>query len=179
MRIRKFSSGATLYPLLWGFLSVSNISAQVTVWTHHNDNIRTGANLNETQLTVSNVNVNSFGKLFSYSVDASIYAQPLYIPNVAIASKGTHNVVYVATMNDSVYAFDADANVGSPLWLVNFTNPGAGITAIPGTDIQTASNVSGTVGIMGTPVIDTVAGTMYLVARTKENGTYVQRLHAL
>jgi hypothetical protein len=123
-----------------------------------------------------------FGKIFSYPVDASIYAQPLYMPSVNIPGKGVHNVVYVATMNDSVYAFDADSNAGlsaSPLWQVNFTDPVAGITAVPGTDIQTAPNVSGPVGIMGTPVIDQSSGSMYLVARTKENGSYVQRLHAL
>ena len=179
--IRKLevSTPSVLRPLLWGMLSVCTLSAQVSVWTHHNDNFRTGANLSETQLTTSNVTASSFGKLFSYSVDASIYAQPLYMPNIPIAGKGTHNVVYVATMNDSVYAFDADANAGAPLWFVNYTNPSAGITAIPQNDIQSKPNVSGTIGIMGTPVIDMTARTMYLVARTKENGSYVERLHAL
>ncbi len=158
------------------------LNAQVSVWTHHNDNSRTGANLNETQLNTTNVKTGTFGKLFSQTVDASIYAQPLYLQNISIPGKGTHNVVYVATMNDSVYAFDADNNAGanaSPLWSVNFTNPTAGITAVPGTDIQTSPNVSGPVGILSTPVIDQSSGTMYLIARTKENGAYFHRLHAL
>src|SRR6266568_7084483 len=87
--------------------------SQVNVWTHRYDNARTGANLAETQLNTSNVNPNLFGKLFSYAVDADIYTQPLVISNVAIAGKGTHNVVYVATNNNSVYAFDADNNLGA------------------------------------------------------------------
>jgi hypothetical protein len=178
MRAR-FLSSNKFFPILCSFFSLCHLSAQVSVWTHHNDNYRSGANLNEIQLNTSTVNANSFGKLFSYSVDASVYAQPLYLSNISIPGKGTRNVLYVATMNDSVYAFDADTNVGGPLWFVNFTNPSAGITAIPGTDIQTAPNVSGSVGILGTPVIDTAAGTIFLVARTKENGAYVQRLHAL
>src|SRR4051794_30491473 len=74
---------------LWG---------QVSLWTNHNDNARTGANLNETQLTTATVNVGNFGKLYSYTVDGSVYAQPLYLPNVPIPGKGTHNVLYVATM---------------------------------------------------------------------------------
>jgi hypothetical protein len=160
--------------------------AQVSVWTHHNNNQRTGANLNETVLNTSNVNVNQFGRLFSQSVDADMYGQPLVVPGVNIPGKGAHNVVYVATQNDSVYAFDADSNAGTnaqPLWKVNFTNAAAGITAVPAVDV-TASNSGnirrpGPIGIMGTPVIDLSTGTMYLVARTKENGSYFQRLHAL
>jgi len=154
------------------------LDAQVRVWTNHNDNARTGANLSEKLLTPSTVNVNSFGKLFSHVVDGSIFAQPLYLPNVVIPGKGVHNVVYVATMNDSVYAFDADTNEMTnavPLWHVNFTNSTAGTTAVP-TDNP---KVDGTLGILGTPVIDESTGTMYLVARTLENGEYVQRLHAL
>ena len=156
--------------------------AQVSVLTYHNDNFRTGTNLNEVQLSTSNVGINTFGMSFSYPVDASIYAQPLYVPSVNIPGKGAHNVVYVATMNDSVYAFDADSNAGSnaePLWYVNFTDPAAGITAVNSVDIEHSPNVSGPVGIMGTPVIDPTSATIYLVARTVESGSYVQRLHAL
>jgi hypothetical protein len=167
-------------------LCAATAHAQVSVWTHHNDNRRTGANLNETVLNTTNVNVGQFGQLFSYVVDADVYAQPLVVPGVTIPGKGVHNVVYVATQNDSVYAFDADSNAGNnaqPLWQVNFTNPAAGITPVPAVDV-TASNSGnirrpGPIGIMGTPVIDLSTGTMYLVARTKENGAYFQRLHAL
>ena len=178
--IRKFAG--TLY-LLAFLLIPAESRAQVSVWTNHNDNARTGANLNETILNTSNVNVNQFGKLFAYSVDASVYSQPLYIPNVAISGVGTRNVLYIATMNDSVYAFDADATTASqPLWMVNFTNPGAGITPIPSDDVEianTSHNIAGPIGIEGTPVIDQSTKTMYFVARTKENGAYFARLHAI
>jgi hypothetical protein len=167
-------------------LLASGVHAQLAVWTHHNDNLRTGANLSETLLNTGNVKVNQFGRLFSYAVDADIYTQPLYVPGVSIPGNGTHNVVYVATQNDSVYAFDADSNAGAnaqPLWQVNFTNPGLGVTAVPVADVgdPASGNIRrpGPIGIMGTPVIDLGTGTMYLVARTKENGSYFQRLHAL
>lgn len=89
-------------------LGLSSIClSQVAVTTHHNDTNRTGQNLSETILSTSNVNVNTFGKLFSRSVDGQIYAQPLYVPNLAVDGK-TRNVIYVATQKDSVYAFDAD-----------------------------------------------------------------------
>jgi uncharacterized membrane protein len=153
------------------------------VWTHHYDNARTGAQLRETTLNTSNINASTFGKLFSLQVDGSVYAQPLYLPGISIPSSGVHNVLYVATMQDSVYAFDADSNAGanaSPLWHVNFTNPAAGITPVPSDELQPYdANISGPVGILSTPVIDQSTGTIYVVARTKENGAYFQRLHAL
>ncbi len=105
--------------LLGLFFDLAAASAQVAVTTYHNDNSRSGANFREPILTPGNVNSASFGKLFSYAVDGQIYAQPLYVPGVAIPGKGTHNVVFVATQNDSVYAFDAASNAGanaSPLW---------------------------------------------------------------
>jgi hypothetical protein len=152
------------------------------VFTEHNDKARTGQNLSETVLTPQNVNSKTFGKLFSYSVDGQIYAQPLYVPNVAIPGQGTHNVVYVATQNDSVYAFDADGLSSTPLWQDSFINPPQGITPVScwsnGHQIM-ACSVYPIYGITGTPVIDATTNTMYLVARTLENGEYVQRLHAL
>jgi len=177
---------AGLYLACFLFMFAAPIAyAQVSVLTYHNDIRRTGANHNETMLNTTTVNVKQFGKLFSYPVDADIYTQPLYVPGVSIPGKGAHNVVYVATQNDSVYAFDADTKTGKnalPLWHVNFTNPARGITPVPVTDVQPGDynqNIHGTIGIMGTPVIDLKTRTLYLVARTKENGAYVQRLHAL
>src|SRR5262245_25354054 len=105
-----------LFPAL--VLSYASL-AQVAVTTQHNDNYRTGQNMSETVLAPSNVNKTQFGKLFTQAVDGYVYAQPLYVPAVNIAGKGTHNVVYVATEHDSVYALDADSNAGanaSPLW---------------------------------------------------------------
>jgi hypothetical protein len=162
-------------------------SSLVAVWTQHNDNARTGMNLNEPFLNVTNVNTNQFGLVFSRAVDDQIYAQPLVMTNVNILGRGTHNIVLVATVNDTVYAFDADnASVTTPYWTTSFINP-PNIVAPANTDMSALGacggnyqDFSGNMGIVGTPVIDPAAGTIYLVARTKEFGsTYIQRLHAL
>jgi hypothetical protein len=165
---------------------VSLSSGQVSLVTGRSDNQRTAANLNETLLTPSNVNKNGFGTLFSYPIDYQALAQPLYVSNVNINGQGVlHNVVYVATMADSVYAFDADSNAGSngsPLWSVNFTNPANGVTIASGINLPcSGGQTTGFTeeGIAGTPTIDTNTGTMYLVAKTVENGKVVHRLHAL
>jgi len=153
---------------------------QVNVLTFHNDNSRTGQNTSETILTTSNVNSTSFGKLFSQAIDSDAYAQPLYVSNVTI-NGAVHDVVYVATMNDSVYAFDANSNTGSnasPLWKVNFTDVAKGITTVPTSDVHCSDSIV-PIGIFSTPVIDTTSDTIYVVARTVENGTYYHRLHAL
>jgi hypothetical protein len=152
------------------------------VFTQHNDIGRTGQNLKETVLTPQNVNSTTFGKVFSYSVDGQIYAQPLYVPNVSIPGQGTHNVVYIATQNDSVYAFDADGLSSGPLWQTSYINPAAGITPVScKTDGQTSIScgVYPIYGINSTPVINPGTKTMYLVTRTLNNGTYYQTLHAL
>ncbi|HVI07392.1 MAG TPA: hypothetical protein VND65_03760, partial [Candidatus Binatia bacterium] len=152
------------------------------VLTWHNDVARTGQNLNETVLTPQNVKAAKFGKVFSFSVDGQIYAQPLYVPNVTISGQGIHNVVYVATENDSVYAFDADGLSPAPLWQVSFINAAQGTTTVPcGTDGNSSisCNVFPFYGVTSTPVIDPNSNTMYLVARTAQNGTYFQSLHAL
>jgi hypothetical protein len=153
------------------------------VLTQHNDTARTGQNLNETILTPQNVNFNTFGKLFSYTVDGQVYAQPLYVPNVTLPNGGgTHNIVYVETQNDSLYAFDADGLSPTALFQVSFINPAQGITPVScetdgNTDIS--CGVYPIYGINSTPVIDPTTNTIYLVTRTDNNGTYYQTLHAL
>jgi hypothetical protein len=147
-------------------------------FTYHNDNLRTGQNTNETVLTPANVNSTQFGKLFSYSIDGLSYASPLYVANVNIPGQGFHNVVYVVTEHDSVYAFDADGLSTIPLWKVSFLK--SGVTTVPCTDTGECGDIPNEIGITSTPVIDQGSGTMYLVAKTKEGSTtYVQRLHAL
>ena len=167
------------------FSYISVASAQVAVTTYHNDNARSGLNYKESILTQANVNSTTFGKLFTYAVDGQVYAQPLFVPGVTIAGKGKHNVVFVATENDSVYAFDADSNAGAnatPLWQAAFANPAQGITAVPASDVS-CENINPQIGITGTPVIDQTTGTLYVVAKTKQtSGTtvqYYQWLHAL
>jgi hypothetical protein len=189
--VRQYSAHAGIRRLrivnviIWGaILSVAitvNALAQVNMVTYHNDNVRSGQNLHETALTTSLVQTSTFGKLFSQPVDGEIYAQPLVIANLLIPGKGVHTVVYVATENDTVYAFDGNNNTGSnatPLWQVSFINPAKGITTVPSSDLGTDA-ITPHVGITGTPVIDPNNGTLYVVAATKENGAYVQRLHAL
>jgi hypothetical protein len=152
--------------------------AQVNVLANRYDDGRSGANLNETTLTTANVNVNRFGKLYTYPVDGAVYAQPLYVSGVVMQGV-VRNVLYVATMNDKVYAFNADSSSSTPLWVRDFTSPPS-VTAVPMKDIiSTSNNIFGNVGIESTPVIDPGKTTLYLVARTKESGSYVQRIHAL
>jgi hypothetical protein len=157
----------------------------VAVLTQHNDVSRTGANLNETILNTSNVTVTQFGKLFTRTVDGQIYAQPLYVPGVTIPLKGVHNVVYVATMHNSIYAFDADdPGASAPLWQTNL-GPSA---PLPSPDIgrDPYRDISIEVGTLSTPVIDPGTNTLYAVAFNKDSPssctitcTYNYRLHAL
>lgn len=160
----------------------ASVLGQITITTERNDNLRTGQNVNETVLTPANVASGNFQKLFSQNVDGYVYSQPLYVPNVNIPGSGVHNVIYIATENDSVYAFDADSNTGSnanPLWQVSFINPADGITPISDSDINCDGGVYPQVGITSTPVIDLSSNTIYVLAETKENGNFFHRLHAL
>jgi hypothetical protein len=158
----------------------ATLSAQPALLMNRYDEGVSGANLHETVLDPTNVRPATFGKLYSYYVDGSVFAQPLYVPAVRVPGRGPHNLLFVATMNDRVYAFDAD-RAGPPLWLRNLTDEMAGITPVPVTDITNNAdlNVVGNVGILGTPVIDRAAGALYLVARTRENGKYFQRLYKM
>jgi len=166
------SASATVY--------VSNYPG---TFTRDVDNLRTGVNSSETVLTPANVNVNQFGKLFSYPIDGVSDASPLYVANVNIAGIGLRNVVYVATEHDSVYAFDADGLQSTPLWRVSFIDPSRGITTVPPDDTGEPLDIYPEIGITGSPVIDPATKTLYVVAKTKEvsgqSVTYVHRLHAL
>jgi hypothetical protein len=171
--------------LLAGLLTAR---ADVAVLTQHNDLARTGDNLKETVLNTGNVNTNAFGLVYTRPVDDQVYAQPLVMTNVSVPGKGVHNLLIIATVNDSVYAFDADdSTVSNAYWHTSFTNA----NAVPpnNSDIATLPNngcgamypnISGNFGIISTPVIDPASGTVYVLARTREfNTNFVQRLHAL
>jgi hypothetical protein len=165
-----------LSPLICQLPAFSQNFSGVLTW--HNDTARTGLNPQETILTLTNVNSKSFGKLFSYPVQGQIYAQPLYLQNVNIPGKGTHNVAYVATEHDQIYAFDADGLASQPLWQISLIDPAKGITTVS-TSGSPCHSLQPEVGITSTPVIDSISGTLYVVATTDENGTVFQRVHAL
>ena len=150
--------------------------AQVNVTTFHNDNARTGQNTLETTLTPQTVNSGGFGKLFTAAVDGYVHAQPLYMSQVSIAG-GQHNVLYVATEHDSLYAIDADT--GMQYWQISLI-PAGGRTVIGDTDIGAGcDDIIPEIGITGTPVIDPTTNTLYVVARAIVHGKAVQQLHAI
>jgi hypothetical protein len=156
----------------------------VNVVTRQNDNQHTGQNLQETILTPTNVNPGSFGKLFSYFVDGQIYAEPLYVQNLTMAQGGVHNVVFVATEYDSIYAFDADSAAlnPKPLWHTNFLNPPS-VAPVPCAQGAGICQLFPVVGITSTPVINLATNTIYAVVRTQETSgstvNWVVRIHAL
>ncbi len=164
-------------------------AAGESMLTYHHDNARTGANTNEVLLTPANVNLKSFGRLRKYAVDGYIYAQPLYYSGLTIPGKGVRNVVFVATANDSVYAFDADNAEGPDGGLLWHDDLGEGIDLVNRHEIggryhdNTFQDMLPQIGITGTPVIDPVAGTLYVDAftRTEKDGApvYHHKLHAL
>jgi len=158
-------------------LATPSAPAQATdVLTYHNDNGRTGQSLNEEILTPVNVNTNHFGKLWVLNADGLVDAQPLYAAGVSIPLKGMHNVLFVATEHDTVYAFDADST--NLFWHVSLL----GTNEVPSDD-RGCSQVTPEIGITATPVIDRQLGpngTIFVVAMSKDgSGNYLQRLHAL
>jgi hypothetical protein len=159
------------------------------IYTHHNDLARDGANVREYALTTANVKTTSFGKLFSCTADGAIYAQPLWVANLTV-NGAQHNVVFVATQHDSLYAFDADAAPCVTLWHANLidTNHGgtAGETTVPSGDTvhivgSGSGDVTPEVGITGTPVIDASTATLYVVTKSVDSTrtVFYQRLHAI
>lgn len=162
--------------LLLGSLLLASLDAQIT--TSQYDNARTGANIHETVLNPRNVDVNRFGRVVRLPVDGDIYAQPLYLPNLPVPGKGTHNVVFVATEHDSVYAFDAAGQPKEPLWKISFTDAAKQVSTLPLESVH-CPFLNPEVGITSTPVIDARNGTLYVLVRTKEADRFWQRLHAL
>jgi outer membrane protein assembly factor BamB len=162
-------------------LAATTAAAQVT--TSQYDNLRTGATLNEKTLTPQNVNAQQFGKLGAFKVDGAVYAQPLFAPGIEMPGKGRHDVLFIATEHDSVYAFDADRPNDPPLWQVSFLDAKRGITPLSASDVQ-CPFIQPEVGITPTPVIDMNTGTLYVLARTMvghsiARNEYFQHLHAL
>jgi len=152
---------------------------RVSVLTQHNNNTRSGWNDQESLLTTSNVNVKQFGKLFDLPVDDQVYSQPLVVGNLYI-DNGLHNVVYIATVNNSIYAYNGDT--GKLYWEKNYT--ASGMYPPKNTDMTGACggyyhDFSGHIGIVGTPVIDKNTKTIYFVARSTDGNTFVQYLHAV
>jgi hypothetical protein len=163
--------------IVWGavLLFVITRVEAIDVLTQKLNPGRTGANLSETTLKLSNVNVNTFGKIFERGVDGELYAQPLIVENVNVGG-GTHSVVYLVTARNVAYAYDAvDGAVTSPYWTVNFGTP------VPQGDVQCCcTDVSSWIGTLGTPVIDTASSSIYFVTKHKDlDGTYHLRLRAL
>ncbi len=162
-------------------LAITTSLAQIT--TSQYDNSRTGTTLTEKVLTPQTVNAKRFGKLGAFKVDGAVYAQPLFIPSVEIPNKGTHDVLFVATEHDSVYAFDASRPDDAPLWQVSFLDKARGVKPVSEDDAQ-CPFIQPDVGITSTPVIDLKSGTLFVLARTKirhslGSDEYFQHLHAL
>lgn len=176
--MKPFPTASSLLALA---LAVLPGSAQVT--TSQYDNFRTGATLNEKILTPLNVNSKQFGKLGAFKVDGAVYAQPLFLPGVEVPGKGKHDIIYVATEHDSVYAFDAYRPGDPPLWQVSFLDKSRSLT-VPSEDDAQCPFIRPEVGITSTPVIDIKTGTLYVLARTKirhaaSADEFFQHLHAL
>jgi len=154
---------------------------KTAVWTHHNDNFRSGLNLTETALTPANVAPATFGKLAAFSAQGYVYAQPLYVPNVSMTGDRISNLLIVATEHDQLYAFDVDSKTVA--WHVDYLASGPNVSTLTPDDVVGCNDIVPEIGITGTPVIDTLSNTVYVLVRTKEvvGGVtaFYQRLHAV
>jgi len=193
------AAAAGVYTLTATSVTDTSRSASITVgvtdlpgvYTYHNDAARDGANTREFALTPANVNTASFGKLFACTVDGAVYAQPLWVANLSVGG-AVHNVVFVATQHDSLYAFDADTSPCTQLWKANLIDAAhgasSGETTVPAAAGPTGFLVGGgafdiapEVGVTGTPVIDPATGILYVVSKSVNvsGPTFYQRLHAI
>lgn len=163
-----------------GLLAQTPTAVPVLTWRY--DLTHAGDNAQETELTPANVASGNFGKLFALPVDDRVFAQPLYVPNLQMIDGKVHNVLFVATENDSIYAFDADTK-GNPIWKISLLTSaygaGTGATPVPQKDVAPSEDIGPNIGITGTPTINLAANTMYVVSNTKESGQYFSRLHAI
>ena len=175
--------------------TTASINVAVTdlagVTTYHNNISRNGSNTQEYALSPSTVTTSTFGKLFSCTVDGAVYAQPLWVPNLTISS-AKHNVIFIATQHESLYAFDADANTSpcTPLWHANLIDSAhganSGETAVPSSGSGAlvgggSGDIAPEVGVTGTPVIDPTTNTLYVVSKSAiiSGPSFYQRLHAI
>lgn len=167
-------SSRTLFSALLAVLSIQAAGAQVNVLTANYSNLRTNANTQETQLTTANVAPGQFGRVGTFAVDGQVYAQPLYVSGLSIPGQGVHNVLFVATMHNSVYAFDADSVQGPiVLWHVNFG------PSVPSTLFPSYSDITPEIGILSTGAIDLQRDALYVVSMNLVANAPQFRLHAL
>src|SRR5712691_9433283 len=164
---RTLVRGLAVLGLCWLALPASRAPAQVL--TSQMNAARTGADTTETLLTPRNVNAREFGHRFRIPADGDVYAEPLVLPQVRLADGHTRDIVYIATEHGSVDAWDADSASVRPIWHTSFLNPTAGVTTIPNRELN-CPFIKPEVGITSTPAIDPRAGTIYVLARTREAG---------
>jgi hypothetical protein len=166
--------------------AVAAVTDLAGVYTYHNNRSRDGSNTREYALNAGNVNGTSFGKIASCTVDGAIYGQPLWVANLTV-NGAKHNVVFVTTQHDSLYAFDADASPCIQLWSANLIDAAhgglSGETTVPSNLVGVgAGDIVPEIGITGTPVIDPARGILYVVSKSaiiSAQTTYYQRLHAI
>lgn len=179
--VRRSISSAFRLLALAVWLTIA-VRAQTTVLTYHDNNARTGADLTETQLTPGHVTAGAFGLLARDRVDGDIYAQPLYLPAVRLPNGATRALVFVATEDDSIYAFDArgarDGQGTTPVWVDHFADPRQGTAAQTAAEVH-CQDIQPAIGITGTPVIDPATGSLYAVAAMMDHGQPQQRLYAV